>query len=86
MAGENALRDNYEWFEKELPELSKTFEDQYVVIKKKNVIAAYPSFEQAFDETIKAEVPGTFIIQLCSLDESKTVQKFYTPRVSFAPQ
>ena len=86
MAEENMLRDNYEWFEKELPELVKAYEDLYVVIKKKNVIAAYPSFETAFDETIKAEVPGTFIIQLCSLDESKTTQKFYTPRVSFIPQ
>ena len=80
------LHDNYEWFEKELPELVKAYEDQYVVIKRKSVIAAYPSFEKAFDEIIKSEVPGTFIIQLCSLDESKTVQKYYTPRVSFVPQ
>ena len=80
------LYDNYEWFEKELSELVKAHEDQYVVIKKKNVIAAYSSFEKAFDETIKTEPPGTFIIQLCSLNESKTVQKFYTPRVSFVPQ
>ena len=80
------LNDNYEWFEKELPELVKAYEDQYVVIKRKSVIAAYPSFEKAFDETIKSEVPGTFIIQLCSLDESKTVQKYYTPRVSFVSQ
>ena len=83
MAEENMLRDNYEWFEKKLPELIEVYEDQYVVIKNKNVLAAYSSFEKAFDETIKTEVPGTFIIQLCSLDESKTVQKFYTPRVSF---
>lgn len=80
------LHDNYEWFEKELPELVKTYENQYVVIKDKAVLAVYPAFETAFNETIKTEAPGTFIIQLCSLDESKTVHMFYTPRVQFVEQ
>jgi hypothetical protein len=69
---------NYEWFKANLPELVKTYDDQYVVIKEKAVIAAYPSFSEAFDETLKTEEPGTFIIQLCSLDESKTMIKYYS--------
>jgi cytolysin (calcineurin-like family phosphatase) len=80
----NMVHVNYEWFKEELPKLVETYEDQYVVIKDKTVIAAYSDFEKAFDETLKTEVPGTFIIQLCSLDDTKTVKMFYTPRVQFA--
>jgi hypothetical protein len=84
MSDENAVDRNYEWFTENLPELVLKYDDQYVVIKGEAVIASYPSFEMAYDETIKTETPGTFIIQLCSLDESKTVQMFYTSRVRFA--
>jgi hypothetical protein len=72
---------NYEWFEKNLPDLVLKYDDQYVVIKEEAVIASYPSFETALVETVKTETPGTFIIQLCSLDESKTTQTIYTPGV-----
>jgi len=73
---------NYDWFKDNLPTLVEKYDDQYVVVKDKSVIAAYPSFNEAFDETLKTEKPGTFIIQLCSLDESKTTIKFYS-RVRF---
>jgi cytolysin (calcineurin-like family phosphatase) len=69
---------NYEWFRENLPILVKKYDDQYVVVKDKSFVAAYPSFNEAFDETLKTEKPGTFIIQLCSLDESKTTIKFYS--------
>jgi hypothetical protein len=75
---------NYEWFEKNLPDLVKKYDDRYVVIKNKAVIAVYPTFDNALDETLKTEEPGTFIIQLCSLDESRTTLKFYS-RVRFDP-
>jgi len=73
---------NYEWFRENLPILVNKYDDQYVVVKDKSIIAAYPSFNEAFDETLKTEKAGTFIIQLCSLDESKTTIKFYS-NVSF---
>ena len=75
---------NYDWFKENLPILVNMYDDQYVVIKNEDVIASYPSFDEAFDEMLKTEAPGTFIIQLCSLDESKTTLKFYS-RVRFEP-
>lgn len=75
---------NYAWFERNLPELVKKYEDRYVVIKDEKVLNNYPSFDEAFIQTTKNEVPGTFIIQLCSLDEKKTGQTFYSNRVRFA--
>ena len=80
----NLIDKNYEWFKNNLPELVKTYDGQYVVVKDERVVAAYSSFDNAFKATIKKEVPGTFIIQLCSLDKEKTIQTFYTPRVNFA--
>jgi hypothetical protein len=80
---EESANRNYEWFKKNLSELVLKYEDQHVVVKDEAVIAAYPSFETALVETIKTEAPGTFIIQLCSLDESKTtvsIPTLWTPR------
>ena len=75
---------NYDWFKEKMPTLVDKYDNKYVVIKNEAVIASYSSFDEAFDETLKTEEPGTFIIQLCSLDESKTTLKFYS-RVRFAP-
>ena len=84
MFNDNVIDKNYEWFENNLPELVKTYDGQYVVVKDEHIIAAYPSFDSAFKNTIKEELPGTFIIQLCSLDREKMTQMFYTSRVNFA--
>ena len=84
MTKQTLVDKNYAWFEDNLPELVKSYNDKYVVVKDEHVIAFYPSFEEAFTETIKTEVPETFIIQLCSLDEKKTTQMFYSHKVSFA--
>jgi hypothetical protein len=73
---------NYEWFKRNLPALADKYDDRYVVVKNEAVIASYPSFDEALVETLRTETPGTFIIQLCSLDESKTTLKFYS-RVRF---
>ena len=63
--------------------MARDYDGSYVVIKDERVIASYVSFDEAFIETAKTETPGTFIIQLCSLEKEKTSQKFYTPRVRF---
>ena len=80
----NVIDKNYEWFENNLPELVKTYDSQYVVVKDEHIIAAYTSFDEALVNTVKTETPGTFIIQLCSLDKEKTTQTFFSNRVSFA--
>ena len=84
MFDNNVIDKNYEWFENNLPELVKTYDSQYVVVKDEHIIAAYTSFDEALVNTVKTETPGTFIIQLCSLDKEKTTQTFFSNRVSFA--
>jgi hypothetical protein len=76
-------RENYDWFQKNLPELEKQYGDKYIVIKDKQVIAAFENQREAFENMkIRKEKPGTFIIQLCSTDESKVLNIFHST-VSF---
>ena len=75
--------DNYKWFKDNLSELVKEYDGQYLVIKNKAVLNTYNSFDNAWNNTILSEVPGSFIIQLCSLDKEKTSQTFFSNRVSF---
>ena len=75
------VEENYYWFKKHVANLVKNYQDLYVVIKDKQVYSAYKSFTEAYDDMVfvKKESLGTFIIQLCSLDERKTSVKVYTP-------
>jgi hypothetical protein len=74
--------ENYEWFKDNLPFLAQEHEEQYVVIKDKAMIGSYPTFDAAFRTTLKTEKPGTFIVQLCTMDESKIMRVFHS-RVKF---
>lgn len=84
MSRQDNSESNYHWFEEKLPELVKKYDGRYVVVKDSVILSDYGTFEEAFTETIKTETPGTFIIQLCSEDKTKTVQTYYTMRVKFA--
>ena len=75
---------NYEWFTSHLHELAKEHEGEYLVIKDCNVIGRYKTLDKAWTDTIKQERPGTFIIQLCTEDETQTMQTYFTNRVVFS--
>lgn len=75
---------NYDFFSSNIDSLCQKYENKYVVIKNQSIIGVYDSFNEAYAETIKKEELGTFLIQLCSKDESKTVNCFYSNNVVFA--
>lgn len=81
---DDSVERNYRWFKDKLSELVKEYDDKYIVIKDQRVIGAYDTFSEAFEDNKFKETAGEYIIQLCSMDESKTVAKFYSPRVSFS--
>ena len=76
-----SIEENWEWFKKHLLELVKDYNDKYVVVQNKKVIAAYDSYSEAYNDMVfnKKEELGSFIIQMCSLDKEKTTVKIYTP-------
>ena len=81
MEQHDIAKENYDWFQENLPELERKYGDKYIVIKDKSVIGAYDDQRAAYAATSEKEEIGTFIIQLCSSDENKTLNYFYTPWV-----
>ena len=75
---------NYEWFREHLPELVNHYDGKYIVIKDYGVIGSYDAFEDAWTDTLKREQAGTFIIQLCTEDETQTAQTYFTNMVLFS--
>ncbi len=74
---------NYEYFTMNFDELHLKYVNKFIVIKECKVIGDYESFDEAYQNTIKTEEIGTFLIQQCvSLDS--TANFFYSNNVVFA--
>ena len=69
MVTEKMLSD-FRYFKKNYDAFYKKYGHSFIVIKNEEVIGVYKTFEQAKDETVKKEKPGTFCIQECTGDES----------------
>ena len=67
---------DYEYFIENLETLYTEYGHRFLVIKNEGVIADYDSFKTAYDETIKTEALGTFIIQECVDDPTKLIHHF----------
>ena len=80
----NMADRNYKWYKEYLSELVKQYDGKYIVIKNCGVIGSYDTFETAWTETLKHEQSGTFIIQLCTEDETQTAQTYFTNKVAFS--
>lgn len=59
--------EDFNWFEKNKPQLFEQYGECFLAIKNKHVLGAYPSFVEAVQKTETTEEPGTFIVQECTL-------------------
>lgn len=75
---------NYEYFKSHLENLLKDYNEKYIVIKDERVIGAYGSFDEAYEETIKTERLGSFIIQHSTKDALSPSANFAWNNVTFA--
>lgn len=75
---------NYEYFISHFDELYSEYPEKYIVIKNENVIGSYDSFDEAFDKTTQTEIIGSFLIQLCSSNNERNINHFYSNNVVFA--
>ena len=71
----NEIDKNYKWFEEHKKELLKDYKNQYVVIKKQQVIFSSNLFDEAVEFASKLEL-GTFIIQ--KVEKNETIQVFHS--------
>jgi fibrillarin-like rRNA methylase len=67
---------DYEYFIQNMESFYKQHGRKFLVIKNKNVLGAYESFNMALDETLKTEPVGTFIIQECFKTKEESVNHF----------
>lgn len=74
---------NYEYYTKNLKSLLEKYPNKFIVIKNSLIIGVYDTFEQAYNNTIKTEALGSFLIQHCSADENN-VNYFHSNNVVFA--
>ena len=75
-------KQNYDYFKQNLTELLVKYQNKYIVIKDLSVIGSYDSFDEAYENTIKTEELGTFIIQHC-VDETAETYIFVSGNVAF---
>ena len=78
----NMCDANYEYYTAKFDDLYAKYAEKFIVLKNSIVIGVYDSFEQAYDETVKTEEIGTFLIQHCTKEENN-VNYFYSNNVVF---
>jgi hypothetical protein len=67
---------DFDYFIQNMPSFYKKYGHKFLVIKDKNILGAYDSFNAALDETLKTEPAGTFIIQECFKTKEESVNHF----------
>ena len=67
---------NFDYFINNLSVLYEKYGHCFLVIKNEQVIGSYNSFDDALNETIKTEKPGTFLIQECVEDQKDLILTF----------
>jgi fibrillarin-like rRNA methylase len=67
---------DFEYFIQNMGDFYKRYGHKFLVIKNKNIIGSYDTFNTALDETLKKESAGTFIIQECFRNKEESVNYF----------
>ncbi len=78
------LEKEFKYFKDNQTALYAEYPDKYIVIKDERVLFSDDTFEKALSKAVEGKLEvGTFIVQLCSVDESGYTQTFHS-RVIFA--
>lgn len=72
------LEKEFDFYLKNQEQLVKEYEGKFIVIKNQSVIGSYSSHHEAYDETIKTEELGTFLIQHCLPGSDSYTQTFHS--------
>ena len=69
-------KEDFDWYMKNLSVLYAKYGHCFLVIKDKKIISTHEDFLTAYEETVKTEGQGTFIIQECVDNPDKLVQYY----------
>lgn len=74
---------NFSYFKGNIDKLCESYYGKYLSLKNAAVLGAFDSFDQAYNETIKTEELGTFLIMHCVRTDELAVNNFYSNNVVF---
>lgn len=80
---EKPLQKEFDFFLKNRSELISKYAGKFIVIKNEKILGVYDTQLNAYQETIKTNELGTFLIQLC-VAENKTSNQTFHSRVIFS--
>lgn len=72
------LNTEFEYFLKNQAQLVERYNGKFIVIKNEKVIGVYDSHPSAYNNTLKTETIGTFLIQHCIPGENSYKQTFHS--------
>jgi fibrillarin-like rRNA methylase len=67
---------DFDFFLQNMENLYKTHGHKFVAVKNQSILAAYESFDDALNSTLKTEELGTFLIQECFDNKEKLIHHF----------
>lgn len=72
------LQKEFTYYLKHQSELVKKYSGKFIVLKNEKVIGVYASHSEAYNETVKKEDLGTFLIQHCLPGKDSYTQTFHS--------
>lgn len=78
MNNNDMLKNNYDYYLANHNEIIKKYLNKFIIIKDKEIVDAYDTFEEAVEESSKKYELGTFIIQKCSENIGEDTQIFHS--------
>ncbi len=72
------LEKEYQYFLDHKDELVKKYKNKYIVIVDDQIIGSYQSQKEAYDDAVDKFEEGTFLIQICTPDETAYTHFFHS--------
>ncbi len=72
------LDNEFKYYIKHQAELVKKYNGKFIVLKDEKIIGVYNSHSEAYNETVKKEELGTFLIQHCLPGKESYSQTFHS--------
>ena len=73
----NQQDTDYIYFLDNMENFYHKYGHKFVVVKNKTILNVYDDYLTAYDETLKTEKLGTFLIQECFENEEKMTRRFH---------
>jgi hypothetical protein len=75
--------EDYQWFLENMPDLYKKYGQTFLIIKEKQVVGGYSTYEDALNSALQTLELGSFLVQQCFEKKSQTVNFFQGNNVHF---